>query len=41
MSDHLEERLKRLQQQVEESKQSCEGLSGEVESFTKATKEVR
>lgn len=41
MSDMLDERLKWLQQQLDESQKSCDRLRGEVLAFTTAAREVR
>ena len=41
VSDLLDERLRRLEQQLEDSQKSCDGLAGQVEAFTKATREVQ
>lgn len=41
MSDMLDERLKWLQKQLDESQKSCDRLRGEVLAFTTAAREVR
>ena len=41
MSDLLDERLRRLQHQLEESNKSCEGLVNQVEAFNRTAREVQ
>lgn len=40
VSDLLDDRLRRLQQQLQESNKSCEGLASQVEAFNKCAREV-
>lgn len=41
VSDLLDERLKRLEEQLDASDKACEGLSSQVLAFNKGTREVR
>lgn len=40
VSDMLDERLRQLQQQMDESRKACDGLRGEVLAFSTAAREV-